>query len=154
MARQNSFALDVRAFVERTKEKQDEVFRSIVIEIARSIITMSPVDTGRFRANWQFQVDRVPAGTLEAFDQSAQGAQTIAKIVNETVVLKVGDVAYIANNLPYSIALEYGLYPNPPKKGTGKTVNGFSTQAKQGMVRITVERFQSIVREELAKHKL
>lgn len=136
MARQNSFALDVRAFVLKAQEAQDQVFREVVLEIARSIILMSPVDTGRFRGNWQTEVNRIPAGQLDVFDK--EGGPTIAKVVNGTVALKVGDVAYIANNLPYAIELEYG----------------HSTQAPAGMVRITVERFQSIVREAIAKHKI
>ena len=43
--------------------------------------------------------------------------------------MTAGQVAFIVNNLPYAIPLEYG----------------HSTQAPNGMVRITVERFQQIV---------
>jgi len=43
--------------------------------------------------------------------------------------------------------LEYGLYPNPPKHPTGKTVGGYSTQAPAGMVRISVAEFGGIANE-------
>ena len=33
----------------------------------------------------------------------------------------------------YADVLDEGLYPNPPKKGTGKTIGGYSTQAQKGM---------------------
>lgn len=61
---------------------------------------------------------------------------------------------YISNNLPYIGVLEYGGYPNPPKKGSWskrdqawviKSENGFSKQAPEGMVGLTVAKFQSIV---------
>lgn len=45
---------------------------------------------------------------------------------------------FISNNLPYITTLEYGGYPNPPKKGTGKTINGYSKQAPNGMVGVTL----------------
>lgn len=36
-------------------------------------------------------------------------------------------------NYDYAGVLDKGQFPNPPKKGTGKTTNGFSTQAPKGM---------------------
>lgn len=56
------------------------------------------------------------------------------------VLSKVSTAHYrVENQQPYIKVLEYGLYPNPPKGGKGKTVNGFSTQAPRGMVRISIE---------------
>ena len=51
---------------------------------------------------------------------------------------------YISNNLPYIATLEYGGYPNPPKSGSGKTVNGFSKQAPKGMVGVTLANTDAI----------
>lgn len=45
----------------------------------------------------------------------------------------------IWSNSPYIHRLEYGLYPNPPKGGQGKTVNGFSKQAPKGFVRLSIK---------------
>ncbi|SUB33304.1 putative bacteriophage protein [[Pasteurella] mairii] len=53
--------------------------------------------------------------------------------------VKFGDTWYLATDKPYAPMLEYGTYPNPPTHPTGKTVNGFSKQAPQGMVRISVQ---------------
>ena len=44
----------------------------------------------------------------------------------------VGDYAYAG-------VLDDGLFPNPPKAGTGKTQGGYSTQAKRGMATPTLE---------------
>lgn len=51
----------------------------------------------------------------------------------------------IYNTASYFYVLEFGLFPNPPKQGTGKTVGGYSTQAPQGIVGITVAEFPQIV---------
>jgi hypothetical protein len=40
------------------------------------------------------------------------------------------------------------MYPNPPKNPTGKTINGFSTQAPKGMSRINVERMAISMRRD------
>ena len=39
----------------------------------------------------------------------------------------------------YAGVLDDGLFPNPPKVGTGKTTNGYSTQATKGMATPTLE---------------
>lgn len=45
----------------------------------------------------------------------------------------------VSNDKPYALVLEYGLYPNPPKGGKGKTIDGYSTQAPKGFARISIE---------------
>jgi len=39
----------------------------------------------------------------------------------------------------YADVLDEGLYPNPPKGGTGKTIGGYSTQAPKGMSEPTLK---------------
>lgn len=82
---------------------------------------------GRFRANWHISLDVVESVTFDETDKG--GAETIAALVAGLSDFKPGQVAYIINNLPYAIPLEYG----------------HSTQAPNGMVRVTLARFQQIV---------
>lgn len=54
-------------------------------------------------------------------------------------VIAPHDGGFMISNLePYIHVLEYGLFPNPPFAGTGKTINGFSTQAPKGFVRLSI----------------
>ena len=70
--------------------------------------------------------------------------------------------------MPYIAVLEYGGYPDPPKKGTHLTSkqskdgksgpgyfkfsqNGYSAKAPNGMVRITVAEFDDIVLDIIRK---
>ncbi len=126
---QGSFAESLAAFAEQTKEAIDDVFREVVIEIGTSVIRLSPVDTGRFKGNWQFTVGAPSNQSLDTVDKS--GHETIAELVAQASNLEAGQVAYIVNNLVYGVPLEYG----------------HSDQAPAGMVQITLARFQQIVLE-------
>nr|DAH87064.1 MAG TPA: tail component [Caudoviricetes sp.] len=97
---------------------------------------MSPVDTGRFRGNWQFSIAAPAGGTLDTVDPT--GAEATARIVGDSIEFRAGITAFIVNNLPYAIALEYG----------------HSDQAPGGMVRITQARFQQIVEEAIRNNQV
>ncbi|ONN71729.1 HK97 gp10 family phage protein [Pseudomonas oryzihabitans] len=133
---QGSFALEIAKFAEDAKGAIDDVMREIIIEIGGSVIRMSPVDTGRFRGNWQFSIGAASTGELDRLDKN--GSAATAEMVNGAIQFKAGETAYIVNNLPYAIPLEYG----------------HSDQAPGGMVRITLERFQRIVLEAVRNHQV
>ena len=122
-----SFADQVRGFERKTARKMDLAVRKIALEMFRKIILKSPVDTGRFRGNWQLAIGSVPEGTLELDDKT--GAATIAKGAATALGINAGDTIYFANNLPYARRLE----------------EGYSQQAPNGMVALTIQEFQSIV---------
>lgn len=121
-----SFGGDLRRFEDKTLDKMSRAARKITLDAFSNVIMMSPVDTGRFRGNWQTASGNVPSGTIEAVDPS--GAIVIAKVQGVTAGMQPGDVIYMANNLPYAQRLE----------------DGYSKQAPAGMVRLTVQRFQPI----------
>lgn len=121
------FSDKVRAFEVKTELKLDTAVRKISLQCFTEVILKSPVDTGRFRGNWMVAIGAIPAGTLEIEDKSGQ--VTISKVDAATMALHAGDVIYLANNLPYASRLE----------------DGYSTQAPGGMVRLTAQRFQTIV---------
>lgn len=146
------FSDAMRRFSVRKKGELDLVARKVVFELSARIIRTSPVDTGRFRANWQYGFGVQPAGTLDATDPG--GDATLNAIVEKVTQGK--GVHFLVNNLPYARVLEYGQFPNPPEKGTyvpkGQTKYGFtgpgyvqrseggySKQAPRGMVRVAGE---------------
>jgi hypothetical protein len=126
---QGTFAEQLEGFADYAKEMADQIFKSVVIQVGASVINLSPVDTGRFLANWQFSIDSVIGASIDATDQI--GDETLARFVSEVGPLTYGQTAYIYNNLVYAIPLEYG----------------HSTQSPRGMVRITQARFQEIVQQ-------
>lgn len=127
-----TFALDINRFAELAGRRANQVVRKVVLDISKGVIKKSPVDTGRFKGNWQYGTDSAPAGAVEIYDEDGRG--TLAHIAGQVPQQAAGHVHYIVNNLPYAQALE----------------DGHSTQSPPGnMVASTVSEFQQIVREAL-----
>jgi len=122
----SSFEQQLRAIEAKTLDKMERAARKITLDAFTEVILRSPVDKGRFRGNWQVAIGAVPDGTLELDDKT--GSITISKAAAEAQGLELGDIVYLANNLPYAQRLE----------------DGWSQQAPEGMVKLTVQRFQQI----------
>ncbi len=135
----------------------DEVFRITVIKFFGQVVQASPVDTGRFRANW-FVTTTAPTVRVEPNSEKSENEvnQRIVRKVNSSVGKRL---FYLTNNLPYASVIEFGGYsksvkletllrnernPNTP---TRRTSNGFSRQAPKGVVRITAKNFSRIFNE-------
>lgn len=110
-----NFSASIRQFADKTKQRALEVTEEVVTEMTATIIDRTPIDTGNAKDGWE----------IEQYED--------------------GYRYRIFNKVPYIGVLEYGLFPNPPKEGTGKTVGGYSTQAPAGMVGITIAEFPQIV---------
>ena len=126
------FAVNVRQWAEKTGLKTEQVVRAATLEIFSRVILKSPVDTGRFRGNWQ--VDR------RGFDwekNDKTGSVTIEKVTADVMASEVGGVTSLINNLPYAERLEFG----------------HSKQAPEGMVRLTAKEFVAVVEEAASKER-
>lgn len=140
-----SFTLDVRNFVEKTKKNNETVMRQVSLKLFSAIIKASPVDTGRFRMNWQASGPQPAAGILPGADKT--GSRSISAASGYVLKTPYWQELTLANNLPYANVIEYGGYP-----GDGpNTVGGYSRQAPSGVVRVNVVRFQQLIDEEAAK---
>lgn len=53
----------------------------------------------------------------------------------------------ITGDYPYAGVLDKGLFPKNPVSGTGKTSNGFSTQAPKGMIEPTVKYIEDQIKK-------
>lgn len=132
----------INEWVEHTETVMDDILQTIVFKVGESVVRLSPVDTGRFRGNWQLSIDSTPGSSLVRYDKDGQS--TINEIASRANSFTAGQVAYIQNHVLYGNDLEYGLYNGPTSKVTDE---GFSRQAPSGMVRITEMQFDSIVAE-------
>ena len=155
-----SFARDLDRFRLKVDAAHSDLARGVALELFRSVIMDSPVDTGRFRGNWQATISAPAASDIDRHDKNGSAAiNAMSAIVS---AWSGSGVAFLANNLPYAAVLEYGKYPTPVKFGTrlpsGKyevrSVSGYSKQAPQGMVRKNIARIQSIVDRQARKHKV
>ena len=116
---ENSFSLQVAEWAKTTNQKIDASVRSITLGLFSGIIKATPVDTGRLRGNWQTSVGSPAIGTVERLDPTPQGSGGGAAIAEVRANMGgAGKVTWLTNNLPYASVVEFGLYPNPVKRGT------------------------------------
>lgn len=129
----SKFTLDIQAFVAKAKKNPETVMRSVSLKLFSAIIKASPVDTGRFRGNWQTTGVTPATGLIAGVDPTGN------KAVNSAATFITNapgwDTFTLTNNLPYAERLEYG----------------WSKQAPTGVVRVNVVRFQQLINEEAAK---
>ena len=129
--------MDLNKYAKKKKVEIKKIRKNYAFALYSSIVKKTPVDTGRARGNWNITVghdDILPKeNTVPQF-----------KSVEEVPKVEGDESIFISNNLPYITKLEYGGYPNPPKKGSGKTRNGYSKQAPQGMVGVTLANNENI----------
>ena len=123
-----SFEDDLRRFQKKAGIRAELVLRKVGIEVASSLILKSPVDTGRFRANWVASILAPSNNTTESTDPSGQNAMAAAS--KQILNAKLGQAIWISNNLPYAQRLEHG----------------HSQQAPAGMVRVTVAEWQGYLK--------
>lgn len=117
-----TFSIDIAKFVNKTEKQANQIVRKIALETYNRVKEKTPVDTGQLRRSWTVSLGVSPV----RFDGN----------YNAITTALLTDTINIATDKVYAPMLEYGLYPKP---GGSKTINGYSTQAPKGMVRITVK---------------
>jgi hypothetical protein len=136
-----TFALQIAAWVQKTKDDTDKVVRYCLASIDARLVNRSPVGDakywkhpppkgyagGRFRGNWQMSIGSPATGALDITDKD--GKATIAAHAGIVGAARAGDVFYLMNNLPYASRIE----------------KGWSRQAPIGLVAITVVEWNNIV---------
>lgn len=97
-----------------TKSEEDKV-KKITMDAIQSLVVLSPVDTGAYRAS---HIVSIGSG-----DYGVRGSETnaVQDAAIQAVKFKLGNLVYIQNNQPYAKRLE----------------NGWSDQAPQGIYNTT-----------------
>lgn len=90
---------------------------------------------------------QLPKETLAEFKQNTPVDQGNAR--RKTNMRKTFKGFKITANYKYAGVLDEGGFPNPPIAGTGKTRNGYSTQAPKGMIKPTVEWLEQTLRQKV-----
>jgi hypothetical protein len=134
------FSISIDKFVKKAQGNTDRFMLEFTQDIAENVVTKSPVDTGFFRSNWKANIGSVEIGPERKpkdfnLGASAATSQALGNITANLIGVDGGDVVYITNNADYARKLEYG----------------WSNQAPEGMVRITIAKAPSIAREVLKR---
>jgi len=98
-----------RKIADTVNRNASKFVRKVVLDGMRQLIRQSPVDTGRFKANWGTSVGTMDTGTTD---------KTSANFAEQTRGIsqyKLGQTAFLHNNLQYAIPLEYGSSKQAPR---------------------------------------
>jgi hypothetical protein len=146
----SAWSIPISKLAEKAQVDLSIVARKSTYELFRNVVLRSPVDTGRFRANWNFSVGNPDYKIIDDVDKQGspkddfKGAFGDDLVINRgraaTEVSKVlsadiSGVMYLSNGLPYARRLEVGY----SKK-----------QAPGGMIRVTATEFRDYVQKAIA----
>jgi hypothetical protein len=132
----SSFSASLGRFARATIPEQLHRFhRALVLEALKRIILASPVDTGRFRANWQVSHGTPATGEVAVGEDRELTAATAAQIaldqgIVEVQAIRPGEVTFIVNNVPYAVPLAEGHSPQAPPGWLDAIVEGLLAWAE------------------------
>ncbi|MCH7354337.1 HK97 gp10 family phage protein [Acinetobacter sp. NIPH 1958] len=112
-------------FAVKVVSDSKEHIKNIVIDTVQSLVVSSPVDTGAYRAS---HIVSIGSG-----DFGVRGPETNANqdAAIQAVKIKLGNLIYIQNNLPYAERLENGWSDQAPQ-GIYSTAFNFISQKYGG----------------------
>ena len=121
----NRWSVPLDKLAKKAGASLETTARKATFEVFRNVVLRSPVDTGRFRANWN-----VSYGTANVSTTTSTAASRGDSEAAKALTLPVGGVTWLSNGLSYAEELEMGS----------------SRQAPQGMVRLAAQNFAEYVR--------
>lgn len=146
MANNDSFRASMAKRIAKSKAKTELFYKKLAMEVMKRVIEKSPVQTGRFRANWFVGYGTADTSTSENTD--VNGKQTVTANAAVITGLKVdGKTIWITNSLPYASVLEYGKFGTGDYATERSTRDGYSVQAPYGMVRVTLAELSGVARQ-------
>lgn len=115
-------AVELAVILERYQSELERIARDAPDELTTRVITRTPVDTSALRLSWTSN-----NGDPVAINRDGNDARhDHAAVINS---LNIGDKYSLANGQPYARRIEY---------------EGWSQQAPQGMLRVSVAEWQQI----------
>ena len=139
-----SFAKQMREFAEKSQRGYRQVVATSLFDLSGVIAEMTPRKEGRAAGNW---FPSLGTPDLHIDEDATSFNEALAEQITDGAA---GHVFFLTNSLPYIRKLEYGLYPKNPATGNS-TINGFSTQAQAGMVRVSIENYQKFIDNAISK---
>ena len=137
-----TFSADLSRFCKKYQVDMRTVVRKITLEAFKRVILRTPVDTGRARANWGVSQGRPITFQIEGADKS--GSATISTAADGVQSWECQGSLFLTNNLAYIGVLEYGKDDGSPG----------SSQAPNGMVRVTLEEMQAWIQNSVKKETI
>lgn len=115
------FKGDIDAWIKAAESTVEEAVEIFVRDVHTALVMRSPVDTGRFRGNWQITFNSIPNHAINRMDKggstviSEEQAKTYGMFKRGGAITSV----HFSNMLIYANALEYGHSQQAPEGVVG-----------------------------------
>ena len=143
-----TFTVDLKEFAEKTKANIATVIQESAVDLFSEIIKETPVGDpslwkypapadykpGSLQSNWQCSLDSPASGQLTAITNDAATISAMSSVVNSA---QPDQPIFLTNNLPYGERIEY--------------LGWSHIQKPEGMVRVSVAKFQNKIAKAVAK---
>jgi len=162
------FIMDIDSFADKTINTINDVRVAMAYDLFSRVVDRTPIwftfekHSGTAKYNWTCTLNAPSTIVLKGTDK--KGTLTKARMKKVLDRTQGDDTIYFANNVPYIFHLEDGLYPkNVPNDGKHgsynkqthkyevRSIGGFSTQAPQGMVKLTLAEYPHIYKKAIQK---
>lgn len=131
------WSIPIHVICKKQNANMINVVRKVSFEAFKRVVLRSPVDTGRFRANWGVRIGSPWLSTVEVYDKDGRG--TVALAQQAVMEWNAQGSIYLSNSLPYGPALEYSSH---------------SGQAPNGMVRVTCAEMKAWIEANAARESI
>ena len=124
------FKADLDEYAKKLVSTSEEIVKKVATALFEGIITKNPIRTGLSMSNWKIGVNGEVDDVVPLLRKkiTRREAQRIARMqLKELEKVKAGDKVYICSDVHYILKLEYG----------------WSAQAPEGMVRITMDEVEA-----------
>ena len=128
----DDFQRQADAVVDTARRRADALLRAMVVEADMRLRDRTPVDTGHARGNWNV-AEGGPDDTVSARTQTGPSQ---ARDVGD---VRMGNVYYLTNAVPYIERLEHGWSRQAPEGMARVTAVELAPLAEQLAVRIAAE---------------
>lgn len=134
------FTASIDKWISQVESGLEDVVQELCKDVHKALVMGSPVDTGRFRGNWQITFNRIPLHAVNNYDKSGQRTIAEGNQIIEGMFARGAAITsvHFSNMLIYANALEYG----------------HSKQAPSGVVGIVALRLRSYMTEAIRKSRL
>ncbi len=134
---------DITKLAKYMADKQkslDRVVFQAIYELSGDIIQRTPVMEGFARGSWTIGINKEPISYNN--EEDTNGQSTIRKMGADLKRFRMGDTVYFGSNLEYMSVLEFGQYGTGSGATSKTTRDGYSLQAPNGMVRVSIDNMQ------------
>ena len=160
------FIIDIQRFTLKSEKTVNDVRKLMAYDLFSNVIDRTPIgfsyekSSGNTKHNWTCTIGTLSTSVLKGTDK--KGTTTKARMLSVLQRLKGDESVFFANSVSWIFFLEGGLYPQSPAFGSYnrqtkeyeiRSIGGFSTQAPQGMVKMTLADCPHIYQKALRKAK-